>query len=131
MRIQISDGQGTLQFDDPITGLVDAPWILVTHAMSPYNANPGEVKFKVDSTLGQVLINIPAASYNDKAIFMVKDWKGQSGVNPIVVVPPSGTIENPANPGNQAAQASCTSQGGAWWWQVDLADGQMLWIASA
>jgi hypothetical protein len=102
------------------------PWITVTHAASPYAAKAGERKFLVDSTAGPVTVNLNTLP--DGAVVIVKDWKGQSGINPITVTPKTGTIENPSNAGNQAASGVINAQGFSAMWQNVASLGQLVEI---
>jgi hypothetical protein len=63
-----------------------------------------------DTTAGPVILNLPATTQN--VVWIIKDAKGQSGVNPITLnAPATWTLETPNNPGNQAPSGTIASQG--------------------
>jgi hypothetical protein len=107
-------------------------WTEVTHAMSPFSPSATQTKLLVDSTAGPVTIH-PNAALADQSLLVVKDWKGQSALNPITVDAPGGTyttIEETQNPGNQGASATISTQGDCVTWQYNKATGQLIMVIS-
>lgn len=100
------------------------PWINVTHQSSPYAAKAGERKFLVDSGNGPVTIDL--SSVPDGGLVFVKDHTGQAALNPITVIPASGSIEDPSNPGHQAGSGVISSQGESVIWQRIDSIGQLV-----
>jgi hypothetical protein len=103
-------------------------WTQVNHAQSPFAPTPTQAQLLVDSTAGVVVIN--ARVLPDSTVFIVRDDKGTSTLNDILVNAPTGwTIDDPSNPGHTGAQAKISSQGATVWWQYDVGIQRIIWIA--
>ncbi len=111
--------------------LVTSPWIPLAGGAHVIAAGPQ--KILSDSTAAPVALSFAAnAIPADQSIILIKDYTGKAGVNPITLDPPTGwTIELPGNPGNFGAQASMTTQGGAWAFQVYTKDSKLVLVWTA
>ena len=91
----------------------------VTHATSPYQAQPTDVYVEADVTGGTVTVDLQTAPVSLQEI-TIKNSAGDASVNPITVVAAgSAQVEDPNNPGTLASSVTIRVAGASVLWTFD------------